>query len=365
MRLARKQPMLGSKAPLSSQRLNAYGSVVDLFCGAGGVTHGFLLEGFTTSAGIDVDEDCRYPFERNNRGPFIRRDITGLRGSDIASLFEPGMPRVLVGCAPCQPFSIYNQKNDDPKWRLLTDFGTLIAETSPDVVSMENVPRLLDFKGGEVFDAFVAVLERNGYHVFWKVVFAPDYGVPQQRSRLVLLASRLGRIELEPPTVSPSGYVTVENAIGDLPALSAGKIDPIDPLHRSSRLSDKNLQRIRAARPGGSWKEWDLDLVTDCHKAETGRGYASVYGRMVWNEPSPTITTQFYGFGNGRFGHPAQDRAISLREGAILQSFPRDYEFTAPSRTIHFKKVGKLIGNAVPVLLARAVARSIKAHLEE
>lgn len=359
------QPVGGMEIRSSYQKSNVPGSVVDLFSGAGGLTHGFLLEGFIISAGLDVDEDCRYPFERNNRAPFIRRDVTGLCGSEISSLFEPGKPRILVGCAPCQPFSIYNQKNDDPKWRLLTDFGTLIAETSPDVVSMENVPRLLDFKGAEVFDAFVAVLKRNGYHVFWKVVFAPDYGVPQQRSRLVLLASRLGGIELEPPTVSPNEYVTVEKAIGDLPALSAGEIDPIDPLHRSSHLSEKNLQRIRAARPGGSWKEWDFDLVTDCHKAETGRGYASVYGRMVWNEPSPTITTQFYGFGNGRFGHPEQDRAISLREGAILQSFPRDYEFTAPGRTIHFNKVGRLIGNAVPVLLARAIARSIKAHLED
>lgn len=365
MSFAGKQPMLGSKIPPSSQRPNDYGSVVDLFCGAGGLTHGFLLEGFTISAGMDVDEDCRYSFEHNNRAPFIRRDITGLRGSDIALLFEPGMPRILVGCAPYQPFSIYNQKNDDPKWRLLTDFGTLIAETNPDVVSMEKVPRLLDFQGGEVFGAFVAVLERNGYHVCWRVVFAPEYGVPQQRSRLVLLASRLGLIEFEPPTVGPDEYVNVETAIGALPALSAGEIDPIDPLHRSSRLSEKNFQRIRAARPGGSWREWDVDLVTDCHKAATGRGYASVYGRMVWSEPSPTITTQFYGFGNDRFGHPEQDRAISLREGAILQSFPRDYEFTAPGRTIHFKKVGKLIGNAVPVLLARAVARSIKTHLDE
>lgn len=357
--------MTGKEVPQTLRIGRFYGSIVDLFSGVGGLSHGFMLEGFSISAGIDIDEDCRYPFEYNNGAPFIRKDVAALRGPDIAALFEPGLPRILVGCAPCQPFSIYNQKNEDPKWRLLTDFGKLIAETSPDIVSMENVPRLLDFKGSKVFDAFIEVLERNGYHVFWKVVFAPDYGVPQKRSRLVLLASRLGQIDLEPPIVNPGEYATVEKAIGDLPALAAGEIDPIDSLHRSSRLSAKNLQRIRAARPGGSWKEWDQDLVTDCHKAETGRGYASVYGRMVWNEPSPTITTQFYGFGNGRFGHPEQDRALSLREGALLQSFPRNYEFTAPGQTIHFTKVGRLIGNAVPVLLARAIARSIKAHLEE
>jgi DNA (cytosine-5)-methyltransferase 1 len=203
------------------------------------------------------------------------------------------------------------------------------------------------------------------YRVFWKVAFAPDYGVPQRRSRLVLLASRLGEIELEAPGFAPSEYPTVRDAIGSLAPLKAGEIDKHDPLHRCARLTETNFKRIRAARPGGSWKEWDQDLVTDCHRVSTGDGYISVYGRMVWDEPAPTITTQFYGFGNGRFGHPEQDRALSLREGAILQSFPPHYEFVAPGKTIHIKKVGPIIGNAVPVLLARAIARSIRVHLEE
>jgi DNA (cytosine-5)-methyltransferase 1 len=341
------------------------GSVVDLFCGAGGLTHGFLLEGFTICAGIDIDEDCRFPFEQNNGAPFIRRDIAGLRGSEIFSLFLPDQPRILVGCAPCQPFSSYNQKNNDPKWRLLKNFANLIVDVSPDIVSMENVPKLLNFRGGKVFADFVSILEREGYWVSWKVAFAPDYGVPQRRSRLVLLASRLGWIKLEEARFEPSQYSTVKGAISTLPALKAGEVDPFDSLHRCSQLSEKNFERIRGARPGGSWREWDQELVADCHRASTGRYYASVYGRMIWDEPAPTITTQFYGFGNGRFGHPEQDRAISLREGALLQSFPLDYEFTAPGRSIHFNKVGRIIGNAVPVLLARAIARSISAHLEE
>jgi DNA (cytosine-5)-methyltransferase 1 len=300
------------------------GSVVDLFCGVGGLTHGFLLEDFTVCAGIDIDEECRYPFEQNNQAQFIHRDVEELRSSDIVSLFKPNQPRILVGCAPCQPFSVYNQKNDDPKWQLLKYFGDLIINAAPDIVSMENVPRLLNFRDGKVFAEFVSLLKRQGYRVSSKVAFAPAYGVPQRRSRLVLLASRLGDLELEAPRLTPSQYLTVRDAIGALPPLKAGEVDRFDPLHRCSHLSETNLKRIRAARPGGSWKDWDQELVTDCHRVSTGRGYVSVYGRMVWGEPSPTITTQFHGFGNGRFGHPEQDRALSLREGAILQSFAPD-----------------------------------------
>ena len=147
--------------------------------------------------------------------------------------------------------------------------------------------------------------------------------------------------------------------------LTAGGSDPADPLHRTSSMSALNMKRIRASSPGGTWRDWDCALVTDCHKRPTGRGYVSVYGRMRWDRPSPTITTQFYGYGNGRFGHPEQDRAISLREGALLQTFPRGYAFTRSGDPISVKEVGRMIGNAVPVALARATARAIAAHLED
>ena len=340
-------------------------SVVDLFCGAGGLSHGFRLEGFDIAAGIDIDEQCRHAFVHNNQAPFVRQDVASLDGSTVEELFVPGRRSVLVGCAPCQPFSVYNQKNSDPRWQLLDGFVRIIAETKPSVVSMENVPRLVNFRNGEVFRNFVDTLEKLDYHVNWQLAFAPNYGVPQRRSRLVLLASRLGKIELESPTYDPSRYVTVEQAIGSFPKLAAGGVDDQDPLHRCSRLSPLNLKRVRAARAGGSWRDWDDALVAACHKTDTGKGYSSVYGRMEWNAPSPTVTTQFYGFGNGRFGHPEQDRGISLREGAVLQSFPSDYSFVAPGDAIQFKKLGRMIGNAVPVLLARAIARSIRTHIEE
>jgi DNA (cytosine-5)-methyltransferase 1 len=339
-------------------------SVVDLFCGAGGLSHGFFLEGFSIAGGIDFDESCRYAFEANNDANFIRRDVAELTSEEINALFHSSKARVLVGCAPCQPFSTYNQKNDDPKWQLLGHFSKLIDEVQPDVVSMENVPRLLSFKAGEVFQSFVSKLRAANYHVVFDVLYGPDFGLAQTRSRLVLLASRLGPIELPVPTHS-DGYRTVRDEIGGLPQLRHGETHPTDPLHCASKLAPINVRRIDASKPGGTWRDWPPELVADCHTQDTGRGYSSVYGRMSWDEPSPTITTQFFGFGNGRFGHPEQQRALSLREGAMLQGFPQNYAFIRPDQPVPFKTVGRLIGNAVPVKLASAIARAVKTHLME
>ena len=358
-------PLKGERKDTELGAQSVHASVVDVFCGVGGLAHGFKLEGFPVVCGIDIDEDCRYAFESNNCAPFIAEDISNINGAILESYFHPGKTRVLVGCAPCQPFSIYNQKNNNPQWKLLANFANLIVDTKPEIVSMENVPRLAKFKGGQLFEAFVTTLENEGYTVWYSSVFCPQYGVPQSRTRLVLIASLLGPISFAPPTHKESDYVSVRQVIGNLPKLKAGAIDETDRFHRSSCLSPKNFKRIRAAKPGGTWRDWNADLLTECHKSETGKGYSSVYGRMSWDKPSPTITTQFFGFGNGRFGHPEQDRAISLREGAILQSFPDDYRFVPPDREVHIKRVGRMIGNAVPVLLSRAIARAIKQHLKE
>lgn len=337
-------------------------SVVDLFCGAGGLSYGFHQEGFTVVAGIDADEGCRHAFEANIRAPFLRRDVSALTGLELRKLFLDRRHSVLVGCAPCQPFSTYNQKNDDPNWKLLQDFGRLICESEPDIVSMENVPRLLNFREGAVFGTFTDTLRSAGYDVVFDVLYGPDYGLAQTRSRLVLLASRLGRISLPEPT-HPNDHRTVEMEIGKLPALTAGDSDRNDRLHRASRLSPTNLERIRASKPGGTWRDWPEQLIAKCHKEDAGRGYSAVYGRISPDRPAPTITTQFYGFGNGRFGHPHQDRGLSLREGAMLQGFPPDYQFVPEGEPISFKNVGKMIGNAVPVPLARAIARSVGEHI--
>jgi len=339
-------------------------SVVDVFCGAGGLSFGFQREGFDIVAGIDVDEACRHPYTTNLDAPFLRRDVASLTAEGVSELFIDGCPKVLVGCAPCQPFSSYNQKNEDPNWQLLSRFAELIVATEPDVVSMENVPRLLNFRGGAVFKDFVKTLRSAGYTASFDVLYGPDFGLAQTRSRLVLIAAKGEAPELPMPTHA-GRHRTVMEEIGCLPALEAGQANDADPLHCASGLSDLNRRRIAASQPGGTWRDWPEELIAKCHRDERGRGYSAVYGRMEAGKPSPTITTQFYGFGNGRFGHPEQDRALSLREGAMLQGFPRDYSFVSDGQSISTSRVGRMIGNAVPVPLARAIARSVRVYLEQ
>ena len=353
-------PAQPNRASISPRR----GSVADAFCSVGGLSHGFVLEGFDVRVGFDIDASCRYAYERNNDAKFIERDVGVLNGNEVNRWFVKGEPRILVGCAPCQPFSTYSQNRPDAKWRLLAEFGRLVNEVRPDVVSMENVPRLISFRQGRLFKQFIATLHEADYDVWWKVVNCADYGVPQTRQRLVVLASRVGPIELIPPSHAPDAHVTVGDAIAHLPPIAAGCRDAEDPLHYASRLSETNLARIREAKPGKSWRDWKPALIAPCHRKHSGRWYQSVYGRMHWDAPAPTITTQCNGFGNGRFGHPKQDRAISLREAALLQTFPEDYEFFDPSKRWHISAAARWIGNAVPVALARAVARSVARALE-
>ena len=224
---------------------------------------------------------------------------------------------------------------------------------------MENVPNLLKFKKAPVFNNFVKELKKLGYYVWYDVIYSPDYGIPQKRKRLVLLASKKGKITLLKPTHKPEQYVTVKDAIGRLEKIESGETSTKDFIHKSSKLSDKNLKRIRQSIPGGSWKrDWDEELKLDCHKSSRGKTYTSIYGRMKWDEPSPAMTTFCTGIGNGRFGHPEQDRAISLREAAILQTFPLDYKFIAKKDDLVFGRISRQIGNAVPPKLYNTPGKS-------
>lgn len=355
-----KQRKRSAKGASSAIRIKA----IDLFCGAGGLTRGLEAAGINVVTGVDIDPACEYPFTANNSATFLKKSVEDIAASDFTAALKGASLTLLAGCAPCQPFSTYSQGKagpEDKRWNLLNHFARLVKEIRPDLVTMENVPRL---EKQAVFAKFVADLRNNGFHVFHKVVDCADYGVPQHRRRLVLLASKHGPIEMIAPTVKTECYETVRDAIEELPPLKAGHICPNDPLHQASELSPLNLKRIRASKVGGTWRDWDKELVADCHKKKTGKSYPSVYGRMPWDEPSPTMTTQFFGFGNGRFGHPHQNRAISLREGAILQSFPRDYKFVAKGEPIYIKTIGRLIGNAVPVKLGKAIGKSIVRHIK-
>lgn len=340
---------------------------VDLFCGIGGLTHGIKQSGITVAAGIDIDSTCRYAYEENNNTVFVNKGVEEISKEEIASFYPKDCVKVLMGCAPCQPFSTYSLRYTkkgpkDEKWKLLYYFRDLVNEIKPDIISMENVPQLIK---NDVFNDFVNGLKNMGYHVSWKIAKCSDYGVPQNRNRLVLLASRFADIELIPPLYNEETYITVEDAIGNLPAIRDGEVCKSDILHRASKLSKINKKRIKKSIPGGTWKDWDESLQLDCHKKKTGKGYRAVYGRMEWKKPSPTITTQFYGYGNGRFGHPEQDRALSMREGAILQSFPPDYKFIDIEHPQTNRQIGVHIGNAVPVKLGEAIGKSILIHLEK
>ncbi len=278
------------------------------------------------------------------------REVTGVK---LGAFYPENSIRLLAGCAPCQPFSSHLRKFPGvggKDWALLKEFGRLVDELRPELVTMENVPGIAT---KQVFLDFVKGLESNDYEVDFGSLYCPKFGIPQHRRRLVLVASRIGPIQIPAPRRSKAEFPTVRKAIGKLPALKAGSAShPKDPLHRTRNLTEVNLRRIQASQPGGTWKEWPIELRSSCHLKPTGGSYQSVYARMEWDEPAPTITTQSYNFGTGRFGHPEQDRAITLREAAILQSFPRHYKFVKPGDPVHLTSVGRLIGNAVPPRLA-------------
>lgn len=339
---------------------------VDLFCGVGGLTYGLNKSGIKVVAGVDVDEKCKFAFEENNGALFIHKSIKEITSKEILNLYPAQSSKVLVGCAPCQPFSKHTQKEKDREtkedWGLLYHFFELIKKVEPIVVSMENVPQITKHK---VFSDFVEGLKLIKYNVTWQNVYCPDYGIPQNRRRLVMLASKLGEIKLIAPTHKPENYKTVKMAIGNLESIKAGTSSRKDRLHKSAALSEVNIKRIKKSVPGSSWRDWDENLRADCHRKESGGTYSAVYARMEWNKPSPTITTQFFSFGTGRFGHPEQDRAISIREGAILQTFPRKYKFIPSTTPVGLKRLGRYIGNAVPVRLGEIIGKSIIKHFEE
>ncbi|MDE0145352.1 MAG: DNA cytosine methyltransferase [Nitrospira sp.] len=343
--------------------------VFDFFSGCGGASYGFREAGMSIVFALDWDSDSQRTFEVNFPSVhFELADIRTTKVSYIRSLvnMERPNPILFCGCAPCQPFTKQNTKHparkNDERVPLLSCFAKFVVGCKPDIVFVENVPGLQKLnRRTQPFGKFLQSLEEAGYHVAYRRVPLMKYGVPQSRCRLVLLASRHGTIGLPtetngPGTTNPE-YETVRNWIEDLPPIAAGKEFATVPNHCAARLSELNLERLRATPEGGGHRDWPKRLQLECHKKISG--YSDVYGRMSWDRPAPGLTTRCISYSNGRFGHPEQNRAISVREAACLQTFPRDFFFEGT-----LASMARQIGNAVPVRMATIIGHHVNRHLK-
>jgi DNA (cytosine-5)-methyltransferase 1 len=337
---------------------------VDFFCGAGGVTCGFRQADIKVLGGIDIDDVFEETYEKNNPGSkFIHKDISELSFEDLEKnlgIRKSHDHLIFIGCSPCQYYT--NLKTDKTKSKdsrlLLEDFQKFVDYFNPGYIFIENVPGFDRSKESPI-GKFKQFLSRNGYVFDDRVVNAKHFGVPQNRRRYVLIATRV-QDEISIPNGDKENIETVKDAIGNYEKfipVKAGHVDKSDFMHTVAGLTEVNLQRIKKVRKdGGSRLDFadDEKLQLDCYKDHTG--HTDVYGRMSWNKPSPAITTKFRYTSSGRYGHPEQDRGISIREGATLQSFPKGYVF----HSNNVSDIGKMIGNAVPPELAKRISTVFK-----
>ena len=337
---------------------------IDFFCGGGGMTCGLRQAGIEVIAGVDIDIEAKETYEYNNKGTFfIEKDIRRLHSNYFERNF--GIQKnddrlILVGCSPCQFYSIINtDKEHSLKTKdLLRNFARFIEYYRPGYVLVENVPGILTNKQS-IWPLFKKKLEELSYgKMLYKVIDMSYYSIPQSRRRFSLIATRLD-VDIHLPQADDK-QALLSDFIGEshgFPKVEAGHKDPSDFNHTTAGLSDKCLRRLRKTKHnGGSRLDWadDPDLQLRCFIGKDD-SFKDSYGRMWWNKPAPTITTKFFSISNGRFGHPDEDRAISLREGATLQTFPRDYVF----KTNSIATTARLIGNAVPCEYARRLGEVI------
>ena len=334
--------------------------MVDFFCSAGGVTCGFNQAGINVLGGIDIDPICELTYKNNNNAKYLCADVSDLDKSLIAKIFKIKRNQdnlIFVGCSPCQYYSnIKTDKTNSQNTRLLLDyFREFVDYYRPGYVFIENVPGL-NKNPESPLGRFKTFLSAKKYVFEDSVINAKYFGVPQNRRRYVLVATRV-KTAIHLPKEDKKHIKTVHQAIGDpvkYRPIEAGTKDATDFIHTSANLTCINKRRLsQTPFNGGSRTAWTNDIQLDCYKHHGG--HTDVYGRMCWEKPSPTITTRFCSLSNGRYGHPEQLRAISLREGATLQSFPENYVFYSQNQGV----IAKMIGNAVPPLLAKAIGEAI------
>ena len=341
--------------------------LADFFSGCGGTARGFADAGIRPSFATDWDGEAVETFRLNfPSATVIERDIRKLDPDEVADALPPTRDaiRLLAGCAPCQPFAGHRNAatGRDERSDLLLELLRFIEALQPELVFVENVPGMQRAsKSHGLFADFVAALEQT-HDVAFDTVSSADYGVPQTRRRLVLVASSLGEIAMPAPTHGPSAeqsHITVRDAIHSLPHnVDAPEAAAINS-HKAMRLTRLNRKRIEATPEGGDRRDWPKHLWPDCHSGGFG-GHTDVYGRLSWDKPAPTLTTKCISYSNGRFGHPTEDRALSAREAARLQTFPDSFQFAGG-----LTSQARQIGNAVPVLLARQFGQHFVEHVAE
>ncbi len=337
---------------------------VDFFCGGGGMSYGMQEAGIDVLAGIDYEIACKKTYEANIvDSKFIHADVFDLKEETLKKnlkLEKNDDNLVLIGCSPCQFWSIINtDKNKSKKSKsLLAEFERFVRFFNPGYVVVENVPGVLRRKKESGLESFIQWLESNEFNVHFKIHNTNDFGVPQNRKRFTLVASRIGNDKVFPKKLA--NRKTVADVLGvknGFKKIEAGHIDNTEFLHTASSVAPVTLKRlIKVKKDGGDRLDFadDPELQLPCF-AGRDKSFRDTFGRLWWNKPSNTITTKFYSVSNGRFVHPDEDRALSLREGATLQSFPKSYKFCASS----IAAIARQIGNAVPPEYARHIGLAI------
>ena len=335
---------------------------VDSFSGAGGLSLGLSNAGYDILLSFDFDKRCVETLQSNPKyfsHRVLCEDITNMLGGKMLKLIEckQGDLFMLAGGPPCQGFSVQRIGDDsDERNELVLLYGKLIEEVRPLYFIMENVSGIQGKRGRLILNQLIDSMKSTGYHVHRQLIDASEFGIPQRRKRIIVVGERadIGSNYLFP---KPSyAKKTVRETIGFLPPPPEdGKPHSDYPLHRRDKLSEINLRRIKAVSQGQGRDFLPKELLADCHKVDSAIiGHRNVYGRMSWDEVAPTITARFDSFTRGLFGHPEQDRSISLCEGALLQTFPLDYAFKGNKI-----EIARQIGNAVPPNMAQIIGESI------
>jgi len=345
-------------------------TAVDLFAGGGGLTVGLKRAGFDVVAAVENEEHAAQTYRANHGDvKLIEDDVGTVSGTDLKVHSPDGQIDVLAGCPPCQGFTSLTAKYDrsDLRNALIREMGRLVEEVQPKAVMLENVPRIRS-RGEELYEEFLSTLTDRGYEVSDRslgILQAANYGVPQSRRRFVLLAGKGFTIPLPQPTHDRRGeeglpeWKILRDALDGVeeePLTLSEAQDEGGPRdhnwHVVRDISEKNRKRLGKASPGGSRKEIPSELRPDCHEDDDYDGFENVYGRMRWKQTPVTITAGCTTPSRGRYGHPEELRTISVREAALIQTFPPDYEIDTP----YMKYACQIVGNALPCDFAETVS---------